>query len=414
MVTIRQQLPVYSPVSGKATFAAAAQLLNLGTDPRPALRSLVAREYSSKSVILCGSGTQALTLAIEEARTRVDANALVALPAFSCFDVASAAVGAGVRVNLYDLDPNTLAPDLVSLERTLKAGAGVVVVAPLYGIPVDWDSLRELAARYGSVLIEDAAQGHGASWRGEPLGALGEISVLSFGRGKGWTGGNGGAVLIRGARPPANNAATSGSSSAAARTVISLIAQWAMARPRIYGLPASIPALHLGETTYLPPREPSVLSRASAAALLATHSAAKAEAKARRKNAESLVLLLRRCKNATVISGPSGATPGYLRLPIRVQGGRSALAQESRAARLGIAPSYPIPLSELAPLANSLAGAERSWPGARVLARDLVTLPTHSRLRSSDLQEIAALFGGAAGSDATRGDRALAQAAEEY
>jgi len=91
---IRHQLPVYSPVTAKASFLAVAQALHLGADPRPQLRALLEREYDAQSVLLCGSGTQALTIAIREARKRVDPAAPVALPAFSCFDVATAAVGA--------------------------------------------------------------------------------------------------------------------------------------------------------------------------------------------------------------------------------------------------------------------------------------------------------------------------------
>jgi acetylornithine/succinyldiaminopimelate/putrescine aminotransferase len=65
---IRHQLPVYSPVTAKASLLAVAQALHLGGDPRPELRALLAREYDAKSVLLCGSGTQALTIAIREAR----------------------------------------------------------------------------------------------------------------------------------------------------------------------------------------------------------------------------------------------------------------------------------------------------------------------------------------------------------
>src|SRR6266550_976971 len=194
---IRHQLAAYSPVTAAASLRAAAQTLHLGDDPRPRLRALLQREYDSRSVVLCGSGTQALTIAIREARRRVDPASPVALPAYSCFDVASAAVGADVRVSFYDLDPDTLGPDLSSLERVFRSGAGTAVIAPLYGLPIDWVPLAALAREYGAILIEDAAQGHGARWDGRPLGTLGDISTLSFGRGKGWTGGNGGALLTR-------------------------------------------------------------------------------------------------------------------------------------------------------------------------------------------------------------------------
>src|SRR3982074_3362413 len=99
----RPQLLAYSPITARASLVAVAQALCLGDDPRPRLRALLEREYGARSVLLCGSGTQALTMAMREARKRVDPAAPVALPAFSCFDVATATVGADAGIMLYDL-----------------------------------------------------------------------------------------------------------------------------------------------------------------------------------------------------------------------------------------------------------------------------------------------------------------------
>ena len=79
------------------------------------------------------------------------------------------------------------------------------------------------------------------------------------------------------------------------------------------------------------------------------------------------------------------ATPGYLRLPMRLSRGINGFDQSIRAMALGVAQSYPRSLGELAP---RLTGPERSWPGSDELARDLVTLPTHSRLRPVEREEI--------------------------
>ena len=185
---------------------------------------------------------RALQLAIQSARDEIGRQVAVAIPAFSCFDVASAAIGAGGPVILYDLDPLSLSPDLESLDRALAAGARIVVVAPLYGVPVDWDAIEDLASTYGATLIEDAAQGHGATHRRRPLGSLGEISTLSFGRGKGWTGGSGGAVLFaagesvakRAARQRRRAARTSGPRRSSRRN-------GRLGRPSLYGIPQAVP-----------------------------------------------------------------------------------------------------------------------------------------------------------------------------
>ncbi|MDP9202299.1 MAG: DegT/DnrJ/EryC1/StrS family aminotransferase [Gemmatimonadota bacterium] len=384
---IRHQLPVYSPISGTAVLRAAMELPHVGRDPRSDLVALLQREYDASSVLLCGSGTQALTIAIREALKRVDIGSPVALPAFSCFDVASAAVGADARVSFYDLDPDSLGPDLSSLERAFRAGAAVAVIAPLYGIPVGWGALSDLATLHNVVLIEDAAQGHGALWGGRPLGTLGDIATLSFGRGKGWTGGNGGAVLTRNGLAAPTSILSEPDFSREAATVAALAAQWALARPEVYAIPRSIPGLGLGDTIYRAPVPETSITRAAADALLATHDSSQREAEARRANAKLLASIADRA-NLRIIPVQPDACAGYLRLPVRLSRGMATFSSPSRALVLGIAPSYPRALSDLAQVAAISERTEGGWPGAQTLVRELVTLPTHSRLRPGDREEI--------------------------
>ncbi|HEX2189850.1 MAG TPA: DegT/DnrJ/EryC1/StrS family aminotransferase, partial [Longimicrobiaceae bacterium] len=289
---LRHQLAVYSPVSLRAGGRAAGDALPFRADPRPLLLDELLSDYAAETGVLAGSGTQALHLALEEAKRR-GGGAPVALPAFTCYDVASAAVGADVRVALYDVDPETLAPDPASLERVLAAGAGAALVGPLYGVPLPWEELRALADRHGAVLVEDAAQGHGASWRGRPLGSLGDLSVLSFGRGKGWTGGRGGALLARGGHGGPLRALPEPHAAAEAKTAALVAAQWLLGRPGVYGIPASIPGLGLGETVYHDPAPPEGITRAAAALVRHGREASRREGEARRASAAALLARLR-------------------------------------------------------------------------------------------------------------------------
>jgi dTDP-4-amino-4,6-dideoxygalactose transaminase len=385
-MAIRHQLAVYSPIPLAAPLSGVAAAWRLTPDPRPALIELLREEYSAAGVLLAGSGTQALQVAIEIAVRHIGAaGQVVALPAFSCFDVASAAIGAAVSAALYDVDPETLGPDLDSLERVLAAGVRVGVIAPLYGMPVDWETLDALATRYGAMLIEDSAQGHGAFWRGNPLGSLGDTSTLSFGRGKGWTGGRGGAVLVRRRASLDSTRLAEVGTMKEGSTVAGLLAQWTLGRPAVYGIPHSIPALGLGETTFHPPVSPALMPRAAAAAVLNAMTASREEAARRRENAAWFLERIPRNDELRSVRVVKDSVPGYLRLPLRVSGGVSGMSQPTRASSLGVAPSYPRTLVELAP---QLAGPERRWPGAELLARDLVTLPTHSRLSPVERDEI--------------------------
>lgn len=389
-MVLRPQLAVYSPVSLRAGGRAAGDALRGGADPRALLLDSLLRDYAAESGALCGSGTQALQLALREAKRRAG-DAPVALPAFTCYDIASAAVGAGVRVALYDVDPDTLAPQPASLERVLAAGACAVVAGPLYGVPLEWEALRELADRHGALLIEDAAQGHGASWRGRPLGSLGDLAVLSFGRGKGWTGGRGGALLARGgAAAPA--ALPVPSPADEAKTAVLVAAQWLLGRPEVYGVPASIPGLGLGETVYHDPSAPAGITRAAAALLRHAREGSRQEAAARRANAAALLARLPAGGALRTVLVPQHGEAGWLRLPVRLPRGMGGLASPARARRLGVAGSYPTTLVALAQLRPLLAGPEARWPGAETLVRELVTLPTHSRVTPAEREEILALL----------------------
>jgi dTDP-4-amino-4,6-dideoxygalactose transaminase len=393
-VHLRHQPPVHSPLSPRALAFAALAAAPGAPDPRAALRERLRRDFAADEVVLFASGTLALQAAVEEAQRRVGAAGGIALPAFGCYDLATAAVGARSRISLYDLDPATLAPDLADVERVLRAGARVLVVAPLCGIPVEWDDLETLARRFGAMLVEDAAQGHGARWGGRPLGSLGAISVLSFGRGKGWTGGGGGALLLRAA--PASSAPSADRAASALSALVRAAAQWALGRPGLYGIPASIPTLGLGETRYHAPGAVRGISAVSAALAERTAEAASREASGRRTVARELSERIPATASLQPIRILAGADPGYLRLPLRLARGLSALPSPAAAARLGIARSYPTTLAELPAVRIRLRTANGHWRGAAELVRTLITIPTHSWLRPAERDALVAMLRSAA------------------
>jgi perosamine synthetase len=397
----RHQPPVHSPIPFRGVPAATAAALRLGRDPRPLLSDIVARDLGADRAILCGSGTQALQLALLVAR-RWTASDAVALPAFSCYDVASAAVGSGARIHLYDIDPATLGPDLDSLRSALEDGVRTVVVAPLYGIPLDWDALVAAADEYGAELIEDAAQGHGATWMGCPLGALGRLSVLSLGRGKGWTGGRGGVLLLRGgpekpdgweAALPRNDGRMDPGIGKEISVLTAAVTQAVAARPSFFAFPSALPWLGLGETRYHPPASTVSITRAGAALALRSRGAAGEEAVARRANGLWYGERLRSNRAARTISLPPGASAGFLRFPVRLRAGLGTFTDVQAARRLGIAPGYPSTILALEPVRARLAGKAASCPGADDLVRTLVTLPTHSRLSARERGRVLQMVG---------------------
>ncbi|HET7789915.1 MAG TPA: DegT/DnrJ/EryC1/StrS family aminotransferase [Gemmatimonadales bacterium] len=388
----RHQPPVASPMTVSACRAG----LSAAASPARAMRArreleaLLAARFAPAAMRLLDSGTTALALAIRAAAGD-RAGVPVALPAFACYDVATAADAADLPVFLYDLDPGTLTPDLESLRRALRAGAKAVVIAHLYGHPANLSEISALAADAGAVVIEDAAQGAGATVRGRPAGSQASLGVLSFGRGKGWTGGAGGALLgmdAAGLRALDSVPPLAADAPRGFRAVAAAGAQLLLARPAWYALPAALPFLRLGQTVYRRPRPPQPISGASCALLCGTAPLADAEIRIRRRNAERLLdeVARRGCFEAPAAA--PGVEPGYLRLPLILSSDARAEAVTRAAARLGIAPSYPRALCDLRAFASRCRNRHEGFLGARLLAARLCTLPTHGGLDEGDLASL--------------------------
>ncbi len=427
---LRRQLPAHSPVPLSALVRSlGAWVPGLG-DARDRLAGLLAEEYDASDVELLGSGTQALTRAIRwavvESEARAHGRRGIALPAYSCFDLASAAVGAlrdygrgrQVSIRFYDLDPDTLSPDPESLRAVLAEGVGVLVLAPLFALPIRWDVVDEVLAEFGgrdgeTVVIEDAAQGFGGTWEGRSIGSEGDLSVLSFGRGKGWTGsGAGGALLRRGvvgagtgeaySQPwpsAAGGASERGGQVRSARVgsgigaLGSAGALWSLSRPGLFGLPHALPFLELGETHYREARTPTAMPAVTAGLILGAHRAALAAVEARRAAARHYEeTLAARGVDGSVRSREGRA--GFLRYPLRLKGGMEGFVSRERALRLGAAPGYPRALPHLREVSLHLEADEgrKRWPGAAELVDRLVTLPTHPRTRASEREELVRLI----------------------
>ncbi|MFQ5688794.1 MAG: DegT/DnrJ/EryC1/StrS family aminotransferase [Gemmatimonadota bacterium] len=386
----RAQLPAHSPLSLAALRSGAASFLSGGKRAEGRVRERLTALLGPRRLLLTDSGTSALCMALDAIRHRRPGP--VALPAYSCYDVATAAVGADVPVVLYDLDPHTLGPDGDSLRWTVRQGAVAVVLAPLYGLPVRFEEVRAIASDEGAILLEDAAQGAGATYREKPLGTLGSLGVLSFGRGKGTTGGGGGALLANDAAGEELIYGTARESSGrrGARELVVAGAQWSMGRPALFGLPRRVPGLRLGETVYRAPRPPGPLTAAAAGILLRTLELAPEEERRRRENAARLLELLSERPGLRTYSPPEGSRSGYLRLPVLLDGAGSTTARGSAASRLGVRPGYPAPLYGIPQLASRCRNASARFPGADRLARGLFTLPTHGLLRERDLRALEA------------------------
>lgn len=387
----RRQLPAWSPVT---IGALAAGAFTSRGDRRPiaSLDARVRSEYGSSRVQLTESGTAALALAMLAAAPE-GSRPRVAMPAWACYDLMTAADIADAEVILYDLDPGTLAPASLSFADALARRPSSVVVAHWFGIPVTLEPLLAATRDAGATFIEDAAQGVAGRLGERPLGALGDFGILSFGRGKGRTGGLGGALL-------ANNAASMARlqrvrhrvapADPGKRGLLALAAQWAAGRPWVYAIPSSIRSLRLGETIYRPPTPICEMPGWAAAVVGSLWLRSTREAAVRHAVAARWERLLASHTSVRTFTEGVRTVAGWLRYPLLVNDATALLDADAR--RLGVMPGYRRLLADL-PLAPGRLVSAGPWPGAAELASRLRTLPTHSLLRSSDVTAIVQLLG---------------------
>ncbi len=389
----RHQPPVYSPLSTPALLVGLRAAARNGPSSRDEARlvALLSKRYSPQDVLLTDSGTTALTAALigvlGDRRGR-RGGAAVAIPAFSCYDLATAADGADVPVILYDTDPHTLGPDLASLQAALRRGAGAIVIVHLYGCPVDVAEVNRLAAETGTIVIEDAAQAAGATLNDRPVGTHGSLAVFSFGRGKGLTGGGGGALLAHDAAGERALERARGLLREPRRgwpELLAITAQLLLERPSLYAIPAALPFLRIGQTIYREPRPLRAPTHGSCPVVAATWTLAERELELRRRNAERLLVALQRQPGFETVRTPDRACPGYLRLPVLASPPVRRSAADTAARRLGVMPGYPNALCDLDRFAPRCLNRDAAFPGGRLLAARLCTLPTHGRLDARDL-----------------------------
>jgi dTDP-4-amino-4,6-dideoxygalactose transaminase len=124
------------------------------------------------------SGTDALLLTLRA--LGIGAGDEVVVPANTFIASVEAVVLAGATPVFADVSPDTLLLTPEELESVVTPRTAAVIVVHLYGQMPDMDALSLSADRAGIVLIEDAAQAHGASWHGHRAGSIGRTGCFSF------------------------------------------------------------------------------------------------------------------------------------------------------------------------------------------------------------------------------------------
>ncbi len=139
------------------------------------------------------SGTTALHLAL--VALGVGPGDEVLIPDLTMVACADAVLYTGAKPVFVDIEPRTLTLDPVDLRRKLTRRSRAVMPVHLYGHPARMAEILEISRRYNLLVIEDAAEAHGALYSGLPVGSFGHASCFSFFSNKIITTGEGGMVV---------------------------------------------------------------------------------------------------------------------------------------------------------------------------------------------------------------------------
>jgi len=191
-------IPVNEPLIGEKEFQYVTECLKSGWISSA---GKFIEQFETKWSEYCGmqygiavsSGTAALQVAV--GCIDLKSGDEVIMPTFTIISCALAVIYNGGKPVLVDADPKTWTMDVSQIESKITSRTRAIMPVHIYGHPCDMNPIIELAKKYKLVVIEDAAEAHGAEYKGKKCGGLGDISCFSFYANKIVTTGEGGMVL---------------------------------------------------------------------------------------------------------------------------------------------------------------------------------------------------------------------------
>jgi dTDP-4-amino-4,6-dideoxygalactose transaminase len=156
------------------------------------LGELMARLHDARYGVPVSSGTAALEVALLALGVRPGDEVIV--PAYTWIATPLSVLSIGALAVFADVDPATFNMDPADAERKITPRTKAIMPVHWGGRPVDLDAYLEIGRRHNVPILEDAAQAHGARWRGRGIGSWGAAGCFSFQQSKTITAGEGGAV----------------------------------------------------------------------------------------------------------------------------------------------------------------------------------------------------------------------------
>jgi len=305
--------------------------------------------------VAVNSGTSALHLALLVAGIQPGDEVITA--PFTFYATAAAIGYAGATPVYVDIHPATFNIDAAKIEAAITQRTRAILPVHLYGQCAEMDPILDIARRHKLIVIEDAAQAHGAEYRGRRAGSMGDIGCFSFYPTKNLGAAGEGGMLTTNHPEYARTAA--------------LLRSWGEEqryRPRLRGFNYRLPALQ-------------------AAILRVKLPHLDAWTEARRARAAEYDALL---EDSGVIYPQARANSRHVYCLYTIRtADRDRLQKGLEAAGIQTAVHYPLPIHLMPPYADSRYGVG-DFPLAEACANSVLSLPLHPHLSAAQVEQVAA------------------------
>lgn len=362
----RQMMPyALPPAEAKLSMKSLARSL---LPARLDFSSKLAGYLGVEDCILANSARALLYLVFRSLKTKKAGQHQILLPGYTCYSLPAAAVKAGFKVSLYDLDPYTFEPDLDDVQNKISSHTLAVVVQNLLGTGPDMQLLSRICQGQGACLVLDSAQSLVAWQQKNPEKAEADYTVYSFGRGKPLPLGQGGALVAARVDSLQQIAREAEWAAVPRGQCLMPLALHVLATPWLYWCMEKLP-LGLGRTIFDPGFKVGAMSLAPQR--LGWSALDDLELLNAHRNDISGIYSKQLASESGLVAD-NGSLP-RIRYPILVQKPESW----ERLAAYGVRRLYPKALCDLKALQPDLAQGSSCNLGAREIAQKLLTLPTH-------------------------------------
>jgi len=193
---LRRRIPIAKPLLGREEFEAVREVLESGVLVQGEKVRLFEKEFANyirvKHAVALSNGTTALDTALKA--LKVGPGDEVVTPAFSFVASSNCVLFQGAKPVFADINARTFNIDPSEVLNKITAKTKAIICVHLFGQPSDMKELNEIAEDHKIALVEDAAQAHGAEYRGRRVGGIGTIGCFSFYATKNMTTGEGGMI----------------------------------------------------------------------------------------------------------------------------------------------------------------------------------------------------------------------------